>query len=491
MVTEMRVEDLNPHPMNREIYTAKTDIDGLMDSIEEMGLLEPVVVTPGGTIISGHRRVLACKRLGWGTIDARTMNITEDEEIAHLVDFNRYRTKTASEILNEVQTLKEYYGDRRKKGVRSNTNLKGKKTRTLMSERLGVPETTIAKLEKIQKHRPSLIRLLDEGDITIDHAYRHLNKIMRVEEYRENIQEQKKRYRKRKSIEGETFKLFCKSSASMPQIEDQSVQMVFTSPPYWQRRDYSSKHQIGQEKTLEEYFEAMRPVMNECFRVLRDTGSFFIELGDFYSNGVLTNFPHRLLFKILEWNPWCHQNVLVWRKTNYLRQSSASKRWNPSHSYIFFLTKTTNSYTWNIDSIKEPSVHLSRGGKEKVHQMNRVFSTSPSHDLISSKTTLQLTQPYCLPSDILEAPVGGFSPEKEVGMKIHHPASFSRQIIENPLLATTDPDDLVLDPFTGTSTTGDVAIDNGRRFVGFDTNPDFIEASRRRLLKKENEKVAV
>ena len=70
MVTEMRVEDLNPHPMNREIYTAKTDIDGLMDSIEEMGLLEPVVVTPGGTIISGHRRVLACKRLGWGTIDA-------------------------------------------------------------------------------------------------------------------------------------------------------------------------------------------------------------------------------------------------------------------------------------------------------------------------------------------------------------------------------------------------------------------------------------
>ncbi len=68
----------------------------------------------------------------------------------------------------------------------------------------------------------------------------------------------------------------------MKRLPDKSVDLCMTSPPYWKMRDYGIKGQIGQEKTLEEYIEKLVTIFRELKRILKDTGSFYPNLGDTY-----------------------------------------------------------------------------------------------------------------------------------------------------------------------------------------------------------------
>lgn len=86
---------LNPHTLNSQIYTNQNTED-LEASIQENGLLEPIVITKDNTIISGHRRWEACKKIGLKNVDVR-VEVFQDELIA-LVELNRYRNKKASEL---------------------------------------------------------------------------------------------------------------------------------------------------------------------------------------------------------------------------------------------------------------------------------------------------------------------------------------------------------------------------------------------------------
>ena len=67
-------------------------------------------------------------------------------------------------------------------------------------------------------------------------------------------------------------------------LKDKSVDSIMTSPPYWQLRDYGIAGQLGLEDTVEEYIEKLLDIFDECWRVLKDTGTVFINMGDTYSN---------------------------------------------------------------------------------------------------------------------------------------------------------------------------------------------------------------
>jgi len=98
----MKISLIKSHPKNAEIYDP-TDNSTLQKSIKENGLLEPLVVTKSGTILSGHRRFEVVNSLGWTDVDVRVVD--PENELVVLIECNRYRTKSEKDILRESRIL--------------------------------------------------------------------------------------------------------------------------------------------------------------------------------------------------------------------------------------------------------------------------------------------------------------------------------------------------------------------------------------------------
>ena len=97
------------------------------------------------------------------------------------------------------------------------------------------------------------------------------------------------------------FTLYLKSSESMDEVSDQSIDLIVTSPPYWKKRNYGVDGQIGLEESPDDYLTNLLKVFDECQRVLKDSGSMFIVIGDTYnSNGSLQNIPQRLSIELTD-----------------------------------------------------------------------------------------------------------------------------------------------------------------------------------------------
>ena len=149
-------------------------------------------------------------------------------------------------------------------------------------------------------------------------------------------------------------------------LEDKSVDCVITSPPYWQLRDYGWTGQWGLEKTHQEYLEHLWSLMDEIYRVLKDTGTVWINLGDSYSanrwsnkpsttgvsrvySDILTtkehNFPdktlmlipHRFAIGCID-RGWILRNDIIWAKRNGMPES-VRDRFSKKHEFIFFMVK--------------------------------------------------------------------------------------------------------------------------------------------------------
>jgi len=109
-VTELKPSELESHPKNTEIYGDTETVEDLpetfIESVREKGVLEPLVITDGKQIISGHRRWLAAKHAGLGRIPVR--KATFDDELTEreaLVEFNRQREKTPGQVVNEFEEM--------------------------------------------------------------------------------------------------------------------------------------------------------------------------------------------------------------------------------------------------------------------------------------------------------------------------------------------------------------------------------------------------
>ena len=98
------INQLKTCPINSEIYR-DSDVGDLVNSIGEVGLLQPIVVTPCNTIVSGHRRFEAIQSLGWVEVEVEVKDIPHDEIDVHIVLYNQSRVKVATEMLREIKVL--------------------------------------------------------------------------------------------------------------------------------------------------------------------------------------------------------------------------------------------------------------------------------------------------------------------------------------------------------------------------------------------------
>ena len=166
----MDVKDLNPHPENHRIYSVQ-DLSELENSLLSYGQLEPIVITKNKTIISGHRRFAAMSNLGWTQVDVRY--IETDNELISLIEHNRHRQKTASDILNESRILEEQLKGLVGRGRNAAKKRGGKRTTAVqeVANKLGIGATSLKQLMSISNYDHDLVKKIDNREISIGAAY--------------------------------------------------------------------------------------------------------------------------------------------------------------------------------------------------------------------------------------------------------------------------------------------------------------------------------
>lgn len=294
---------------------------------------------------------------------------------------------------------------------------------------------------------------------------------------------------------------------TLSSLPESSVHMAMCSPPYYGLRDYGPEEQIGLEDTLDEYISRLINVGEELKRVIRDDGSWWLNLGDSYAgswgaqskegdtadgrpreayasknparSGELKPkskmlVPHRVAIA-LESAGWIVRNDVVWAKPNPMPHS-VKDRLNTTHEFVFHLVQQ-GEYHYDLDAIREP--HKEDSIKRDDYNYNTAGGSSFSYpgekrslEEISVDANQALHPKGKNPGDVFDIPVRAF-PDA-------HFAVYPPELCEKPIKATCPEGGIVLDPFAGAGTTCLVAKRLGRRFVGIDLNPEYVAMAQKR-----------
>lgn len=133
--------------------------------------------------------------------------------------------------------------------------------------------------------------------------------------------------------------------ACLDQLEDKSIAVAITSPPYWKQRDYGFEGQIGQENTPEEYIGRLVIVFNKLKQKMRDDGVFFLNVGDKYlhryGKSHLLQIPYRLAYHMIK-DGWYLEDIIIWYKPNHM-PSSVKDRFTNTYEPVLVFTKSKNN----------------------------------------------------------------------------------------------------------------------------------------------------
>ncbi len=254
--------------------------------------------------------------------------------------------------------------------------------------------------------------------------------------------------------------IYNKSCEKMDEVDDNSIDLMVTSPPYnidinygnkWEDRKIIKPKGKKYEDNLDEveYREMLKKAFNETKCKLKDSGQLWLNIKSRYSNGNIL--PP---FWIMEYfDDMFLKNIIIW---NFDWGGSTNLRFNSRYEFVFLFTKDIKNYTFNLDDVKIPAVNY-RPDRFKSQLKN--------------------------PSDVWRMSlISGNSNERT-----SHPAQYPEELIERIIKVGTNEGDIVLDPFMGSGTTAVVAKKLSRQFIGYEINDEYIEISNERLnIDKKN-----
>jgi site-specific DNA-methyltransferase (cytosine-N4-specific) len=306
-------------------------------------------------------------------------------------------------------------------------------------------------------------------------------------------------------------------------MPDQSVDCCVTSPPYFGLRDYGVEGQYGLESSPAEYVETMRALFAEVRRVLTDDGTLWLNIGDSYSGSSrgswgtdagrqtgtakeryvplrsdlpnvgatyglsaknLLGIPWRTAFALQD-DGWILRNDIIWSKPNAMPES-VTDRLSSRHEHVFMFSKS-RAYWFDLDPIREATVTThpaalswARDSKEAdvPGQSMRQHRTSREHGKASGTNLAPTGKRHTIaagggrnPGDVWTVATQPFSEA--------HFAVMPQALAERAILAGCKPGGVVLDPFSGSGTTGLAATKHGRKYVGIDLSSDYLDLSLR------------
>lgn len=273
-------------------------------------------------------------------------------------------------------------------------------------------------------------------------------------------------------------------------LDSESVDCVVTSPPYWALRDYGVKGQLGLEATFSEYLEKLWAIFDEVQRVLKPTGTCWVNIGDTYSNSggagsqykrskrreetagmkkygghscdnlpvkCLIQIPSRFAIGMCE-RGWTLRNELIWHKPNCM-PSSTKDRFTVDFEKIFFFVKNKKYY---FETQYEKATYTdSRKDKGTMIYNNRNTKCGVSATDKRNKRAVWsiCTQAY---------------PEA-------HFAVYPEKLIEPMIAAGCPVGGVVLDPFMGSGTTAVVALSQKKHYIGIELNEEYIKLAKKRI----------
>lgn len=249
-----------------------------------------------------------------------------------------------------------------------------------------------------------------------------------------------------------------------------SVDCIVTSPPYFGLRDYGVDGQIGAEASPAEFVSALVAVFREARRVLAKDGTVWLNLGDSYGHGKqLLGIPWRVVFALQD-DGWTLRNEVIWHKPNAMPES-VTDRLSYKHEHVFLLTKCQR-YHFDLDAIREPHEFAIAGSKGPGggwadNQSRGSAATGKAHRYGNAGGKN--------PGD-----VWALTPDRFPGA---HFATMPRALAERCIQAGCKPGGTVLDPFSGSGTTGLAAARHDRRYVGIDLNAEYLDLSLRTRLR--------
>lgn len=250
-------------------------------------------------------------------------------------------------------------------------------------------------------------------------------------------------------------------------VAPESVDLVVCSPPYNIGKIYERDHKL----TLDEYLMWQSDIIRKLTKALKPTGSICWQVGNFIKNGALTplDIP---FFEIFKSQGLILRNRIIWR-FNFGRNSD--RRFSGRYETIMWFTKS-DDYKFNLDPVRVPQIYPGKRHSKAKGSMAGMPSGNPK-----GKNPSDYWE-FSAEKDFRENPVWDI-PNVKAGHpeKTDHPCQFPIELAERCILAFTDENDLVLDPFVGVGASMIAAAKHNRRGVGFDKDPGFVDTANERL----------
>lgn len=314
------------------------------------------------------------------------------------------------------------------------------------------------------------------------------------------------------------------------QCPSSTFDFCMTSPPYWGKREYHNGG-IGLEQDHVDFIAHLLDVFAEVKRVLKEPGSFWLNIGDSYSEKRLLGIPWRLAIRMTDEQGWTLRNSVVWNKVKGGPDNTLDRLRNV-HENVFHFVKHARGYYYDADSVRstpkkakvvngsvvsatgvsgvryrrqiELTTALTEAEKvSAIAALDEMLATVSRGDVADFRMIIRGQQRathsdservsgrakelrdkgfYFLryhPKGSKPSDVWDILPE-DTQKREHHFAPYPEDLCKIPILATCPPGGLVLDPFCGTGTTMLVASHLGRRSVGIDLAEEYIKTAERR-----------
>lgn len=314
-------------------------------------------------------------------------------------------------------------------------------------------------------------------------------------------------------------------------IPDECIDCVVTSPLYYKKREYLAGG-IGLERTYNEYINNLLLIIKEVYRVLKSTGSFWLNIGDSYKDKNLLNIPYRVAIRMQDEQGWILRNTVIWDKMKGAMSNSVDSL-SSSYEPLFHFVKKKSGYYYDADSVRkkprtsylkdgrvvsatgvsgikyrrkiELSTELTDEERKKAYSaldsvLERIqkgeltdfrmvirgsgerITNGDSPSLSGRAKELKEKGFYFLfynPKGSMISDVWQIVPENRMGRKLHY-AQFPEDLIKIPIVLTCPANAIVLDPFVGTGTTSFVASSLKRRSIGIDLSREYLEEAEKR-----------
>lgn len=250
-------------------------------------------------------------------------------------------------------------------------------------------------------------------------------------------------------------------------IEDGSIQLVVTSPPYNIGKEYEKDERLS----LSEYLRNLDPIIGKLCKKLNESGSICWQVGNYVKNGEV--FPLDFFFyEMFIKHGMKLRNRIIWRFNFGLH---ASRRFSGRYETLLWFSKS-DDYKFNLDPVRVPQLypgkrHSSKKKNKAGKPSGNPLGKNPSdYWEFSSKAVFEDDSIWSLPN------VKANHPEKTP-----HPCQFPSELVERCVLAFSNPNDTVLDPFVGAGTTVIAAVKHGRNGIGIDRDKAYAQLARRRV----------